>query len=301
MNKLLIVILIVSIIGNLIGLFVLYKFWNLKGYFAEIERQNRTYRGNIENLNKEIADLTGRLDQYADNRMVFLHHSVGKALLNDGGLRDQLLDMGILVKSATYGDSIGEDTDMNHWVKKFRDRMDEVLHFRNHPNQYYQGDTTDDIVMFKSCFPNSNIVAEGDGEGDPFAAERTIANYRTTFEELQNEMQKHPNKLFIYMTAPPLHPDATTLENAARARKFNDWLLKVFQPEYVEQTGLHNFYVFDLFGALSDDNNVLKKEYLRDRDADSHPNYKGSKEAVDAFIKFFRPIRIKWQNRQEKT
>ena len=301
MNKLLIIVLIISLIGNVIGLFVFYKFWTLRGYFAEAERQINSYRTTIDNLNEQVADLTGRLDRYTDNRMVFLHHSVGKGLLNDGGLRDQLLDMGILVKSATYGDSLGEDTDMNHWAGKFNEKIDEIFHFRNHPNQYYEDGTSNDIIMFKSCFPNSDIVAEGEGFGDPNAAERTIANYIATFESLKDEMKKYPDKLFIYLTAPPRHPEATNAEYAARARKFNDWLLKVFQPEYAKETGLNNFHVFDLFGVLSDDNNFLKKEYLRDRPQDSHPNEAGSKTAVSAFVKFFRPIWIEWQNRQETT
>lgn len=301
MNRILIVLLILSILGNLAGAYLFYKFRNLKGYLNEAEMQLNSRRATINNLSGEIDELTARLDKYAENRMVFLHHSVGKGLLNDGGLRNSLLDMGILVKSATYGDSLGEDTDMNYWLAKFRNRINEIYEFNNHPNHYYDNGTTNDIVMFKSCFPNSDIVAEGSGEGDASSPERTIANYQATFAGLEDEMRKYPDKLFIYLTAPPRHPDATTLEYAARAREFNDWLIKDFQPNYVKETGLNNFFVFDLFGTLADQQNVLKKEYRRPQPKDSHPNQKGSTQAVAEFIKFFRPIWIQWQNQHDNT
>jgi hypothetical protein len=300
MNKLLYVILVISIIGNIIGLFIAYKFWNLKGYFSEAERQIANNRRMMTNLYKEVDNLTGELDNTIDNRMVFLHHSVGKGLLNDGGLRDRLLEMGIIVKSATYGDSIGEDTDMNHWAAKFGKRMEEVFGFRNHPNQYYQNGESNDIVVFKSCFPNSDIVGEGTAPGDPNAPEKTIANYKATFEALKEDFRKYPDKLFIYMTAPPQSPDVANPQNAARAREFNDWLLKEYYPQ-INETGIKNFFVFDLFGVLADQNNVLKKEYRLPIPGDSHPNNAGSTAAVDAFIQFFRPVWMQWQEKHGKS
>ncbi len=133
MNRVMLVVLIISILGNLIGVYILYKFISLRGYLTEAEAGLKTTQKTIVSLNESIAHLTGKLDDHVANRMVFLHHSVGKGLLNNGGLRDHLLDMGILVKSATYGDELGEDTDMNHWAGKFRENMDKILRFKSHP------------------------------------------------------------------------------------------------------------------------------------------------------------------------
>jgi hypothetical protein len=295
------VLLIISIIGNLFGIYILYKFISLKGYLTEAEAGLKTTQRTITSLNESIAHLTGKLDDHATTRMVFLHHSVGKGLLNNGGLRDHLLDMGILVKSATYGDELGDDTDMNHWAGKFRENMDKILKFKSHPDQYMENDMANDIVMFKSCFPNSDIIGDGESPGDPFSPEKNLANYKATFARLKDDMAKYPNKLFVYLTAPPRVPDITTQDKANRARQFNDWLISDFQPAYVNDTGLDNFVVFDLFGVLTGEDNFLKVEYRYDRKGDSHPNTIGSKKAVEEFIKFFRPIWIKWQNKEKSS
>ena len=301
MNKLMVTILIISIIGNIVGVVVFYKYWSSRAFLRGSEIQVNSNRQTIDNLNDRIADLTESMDKFADNRMVFLHHSVGNCLLNDGGLRNQLLDMGILVKSATYGDDIGEDTDINHWAGKFEGRMNDIFRFANHGDKYYGDETANDIVMFKSCFPNSNIAGEGTGDGDPTSPERTVANYKAVFTRLKADMKQYPNRLFIYLTAPPLNPDKTNPENAARAKQFNDWLLSEFQPGYLGETGVTNFYVFDLFGVLADENNVLRNEYRRAKPGDSHPNQNGSTAAVAGFIDFFKPIWIKWQNEQNQS
>jgi len=295
MNKLVIALLIISLIGNVIGLFVVYKHFQLKKWLSEAEQQLGRRGQAIDALNESVAKLTAELDDYTSKRMVFLHHSVGQGILNQGGLRNKLLDMGILVKSATYGDDIGEDTDMNHWVVKFEERMNDVFAFSSHGNQYRADGKTNDVVMFKSCFPNSGIVGEGELPGDPTSPERTMANYKATFERLKPQMAQYPNKLFIYLTAPPQVPEVTTPDKAQRAREFNDWLLKEFQPQYASETGNDNFYVFDLFGVLANDQGYLKEAYRVPKHGDCHPNKKGSEAASAALLQFFKPIWEKWE------
>lgn len=295
MNKLIVAILIISLIGNVVGLYVVYKHMQTKKWLTEAEQQLQRRGQEIKALNASVAELTARLDDYTTNRMVFLHHSVGEGLLNEGGLRNQLLDMGILVKSATYGDEIGEDTDMNHWVTKFEEHMNDIFAFSSHGNQYRSDGQTNDVVMFKSCFPNSGIVADGDMPGDPTSPERTLANYKATFETLKSEMAKYPNKLFVYLTAPPQVPEVTTADRAQRARQFNDWLLKEFVAEYRDETGQDNFYVFDLFGVLADNNGYLKAEYRVPKEGDCHPNKKGSEAASAALMQFFKPLWETWE------
>lgn len=291
MNKTLIFILIVSIIGNFIGLFVLYKYFGAK-------RSIGYARQGMEAANNTVEDLTGVLDGLYDKRMVFLHHSVGRGILYEGGLRDSLLEMGILVKGATYGDDIGQQTDMQHWAGKFQKDMQRILSFKAHPNRYYSGSETNDIVMFKSCFPNSDISGEGQPPGDPAAAERTVANYRAVFERLKDEMARYPDKLFIYVTAPPLAQESTTPENARNAVAFNRWLVEKFLPEYQRETGGTNLVIFDLFSVLADDKGFLRQDYRRPGQGDSHPNATANQAAAGGFMSFFRPVWDKWQGQQ---
>lgn len=288
MNKVLITILVISIIGNLIGLFVLYKYFGAKRSIGYV-------RAELDRSNARVEDLTEILDGQYSKRMIFLHHSVGRGILYEGGLRDSLLQMGIVVKGATYGDEIGEKTDINDWLPKFQKDMNRILSFKAHPDRYYDDSTSNDIVMFKSCFPNSNIVGEGQMPGDPLSTERTLANYRAAFEKIGEEMRKYPERLYIYVTAPPLVPESTTPENARRAAVFNKWVTEEFRPAYEKESGKMNFVVFDLFNLLADENGNLKASFRRSGQGDSHPNLEANKTAASAFMEFFRPVWDKWQ------
>jgi len=290
MNKTLIFILIISIIGNFIGLFVLYKYFGAKRSIGYAKQR-------LETANKSVEDLTTVLDRLYNKRMVFLHHSVGRGILYEGGLRDSLLDMGILVKGATYGDEIGEKTDVHHWPAKFQNDMKRILGFKAHPDKYYSAPETNDIVMFKSCFPNSDIAGNGQLPGDPASSERTMANYRAVFEQLKGEMAKYPDKLFIYVTAPPLVPESTTPERAANAAAFNRWLIGEYLPGYEKETGYTNLVIFDLFSVLADETGFLREDYRRPGKGDSHPNTRANKVAAAKYMEFFRPVWEKWQTR----
>ncbi|MCD6162122.1 MAG: hypothetical protein J7K40_06885 [candidate division Zixibacteria bacterium] len=289
MSKLLIIILIISIIGNFIGLFILYKYFGVKRYIENVKND----------YSKHLEKLTDILDNKYPKKMVFLHHSVGSGILYEGGLQDSLLEMNILVKSSTYGSEIGEHTDMCYWLPKFQNDMDKIIKFKSHPNKYYTDGSSNDIVMFKSCFPNSFIAGEGHEPGNPLSNERTIANYKAVFNQLRNEIAKNNDKLFIYLTAPPLVSDGKSFQEANRAREFNNWLINDFLPDYKKSTGFDNFAIFDLFNALAGSDNFLKAEYCVNRKGDSHPNTKANKEVAAKFMQFFRPVWGKWQNRDE--
>ena len=287
MNRLFILLLIVSIIGNFAGIFFAYKFINLR-------RQNGRLQKNISESGKMISSLADISERDAIGRIVFLHHSVGKGILEEGQLKDSLEEMGLAIKSLTYGDSIGEYTDMCDWLPKFQNNMNAILHFKQHPNVYYTGGRRNDIVMFKSCFPNSDIDSDGSSPGKPLSKQRTIENYKAVFIGIGKELRKYPGTLFIYMTFPPLVPAETSIENAARARAFNNWLIEVCLPDYYAQSGLNNFAIFDLFGALSDQDNFLRSAYRRSDPHDAHPNNLANHDVTHEFMQFIRPILSKW-------
>lgn len=296
MNKLVIVLLVLSLLANLVGLYVAYKYVKLRGWFNEGQTQLSEAMTSVKSLHAEVNALVGELDKHESERAVFLHHSVGEGILTQGGLREKMLDkLGILVKSATYGDDIGEHTDMNDWAAKFRDRMNDILTFSHHPDHYLTDGSSNNIVVFKSCFPNSDLTGDGVEPGDANSPDKTLANYRAVFEALLPQMQAHPEKLFVYMTAPPLIPSLSSQANADRARQFNDWLIKEFVPHYRQTTGLDNFAVFDLFGALTGDDNYLKTEYRRALPDDPHPNQRGSEAAADHFMTWFEPLWTRWE------
>lgn len=288
MNKIIPILLLISIVGNVIGLFFAYQFLNLR-------RQVNYLQGQMRDASKVIGNLTDQVEQNMSTRLLFLHHSVGKGILYEGGLKDSLAQLGIAARGATYGDEIGQATDICDWTPKFQTDMERIFTFKAHPNLYYTDGKSNDIVMFKSCYPNSHVEAEESGPGNPTDKKRTAENYKAAFAAIGQQMRKYPSKLFIYLTYPPMAAPETTPEAAKRGREFNTWLISEFQPAYAKESGLKNFIVFDLFDVLADDNNVLKDAYRRENPKDSHPNLTGNKEAASRFMAFFRPLWNEWQ------
>ena len=67
---------------------------------------------------------------------------------------------------ASYGSVVGEDTDLFHWADKFRGQMDLVLR-TDRQDTTYPDARRNQIVVFKSCFPNNEFEAEGEPPGNP--------------------------------------------------------------------------------------------------------------------------------------
>lgn len=270
------VITVIAMAGSALGLYVIYKAHKQVNTMAQLSHQ-------LESKQKAID----AINQNQMKQLLFLHHSVGQGWLDQGELAESLLKNGIGVHDATYGDAIGEDTDMNHWVPKFANSMDKIFKFNYHPDVYYSDNRQNDIIMFKSCFPNSDIRADGSQPGNPTDPSKTIWNYKAVFAQLEKEFSKYPEKTFIYITAPPLVPNETTPKNANRAWEFNNWVKADFVNEYKNKTGLNNFLVFDFFDVLADSNNNLKADY-RHNESDSHPKSNGTKIATGMFMQFLK-------------
>ena len=271
--RILIVILIISIIGNLVGLVFAYKYLKTGRQLSRV----------TQSLIQTRADYNKQFRQ----QLLFVHHSVGENWLNEGGLRDSLQRLGVGVHGVTYGSDIGQNTDMSDWVSKFGGYFVKMIKYDIRPDILYPSNLENDVIMFKPCFPNSDIVGEGAAPGNPSDKARTIWNYKSVFENLKGQFSKAPGKLFIYVTAPPLVAQQTSEENAARARQFNNWVKNEFANDYMKQTGLRNFLVFDLFDTLADQENYLRPSFRRS-DSDSHPNAEGSREATRRFMQFLR-------------
>ncbi len=238
---------------------------------------------------------------------LFIHHSVGLSWLSYGNLYLSLTNptlvggRKIALHMATYGDTIGWNTDTCHWRKKFRDQMNLVLKFDRHPDKYYKiAERYNQIVMFKSCFNNSQIDSIGIPPGDPDSPKRTLFNYIAVMQELAMIFDDYPHILFIYVTSPPRNPyDKWSREGSALHRNFCKWLKNTWIPIYKKETGLSNFAVFDFFDVLAEPENhptfpnALKQAYRNGKD--SHPNTKGLTDATKAFLPWFNKVVSEWE------
>lgn len=202
--------------------------------------------------------------------VIFLHHSVGRYLINQGQVRQHLTSAGfefwdhdynwegLIAPDATrtgYSYVIPDDnTDPDGLAALFSQRL------YPWPLNAFSGLMQHEVIIFKSCFPTSDITSDAQ-----------LAQYKTWYLGMRDVMDQHPDHVFVVVTPPPLNPVATTPGAAARARAFASWLASdAFLDGHV------NVFTFDLFDALAEsdlsapDANMLQAVYREGED--SHPN-----------------------------
>lgn len=239
----------------------------------------------------------------AGDDCVFIHHSCGANWLSNS-LNTALVNKSYIDerndiyygtsmspdagRPASLGGAPGDNTNMNHWILWFNDYLERVKTFGC-------ADGENKIIMFKSCYPISDIGSDGTEPGSPFSGTQSIVNYKSvyrhpsgsgstytnggyTYYPLEDIFAANPGTLFIIVTAPPLCYGCTDDDNALRARTFNNWLKNNWLGDY---NGNHPTYknvrVFDWFDVLANATdhatypNRLKEEY-GGSGGDSHPN-----------------------------
>jgi hypothetical protein len=260
---------------------------------------------------------SGAFPASTQDDLIFVHHSVGQNWL-DSGLYGALrakpyIDEGNEItygaevrpdtgRPASLGKTPGDFTDMKHWLLWFNDYYHAV---KSHGTV----DGVNRIIMFKSCYPTSNVGYDGVEPGDPFSSERTLANYKAVYrhpngrghtysydgyvyKSLEDIFAENPDTLYIAITSPPRHyapTDATNDEEARRAREFSNWLKSEWLPAYnAAHAGLNNVAIFDWFDLLAYPDahpshpNRLKAEHGGD-EGDSHPNKTANQDSTRAF------------------
>ncbi len=218
------------------------------------------------------------------SNVIFLHHSTGRNLIRQGGVRERLTAEGFQFwdhdynyeglfrpdgTPAGYSYGIpGDNTDPDGLARLFSQRL------YPWPVNAFSGLMQHEVIAFKSCFPASHITDEAQ-----------LEQYKTWYLEIREVMDRHPDRVFIVLTPPPLNPASTDAEAAARARAFADWLRSA---DFL--AGHPNVFTFDLFDLLAEsdpaatDRHMLRAEY---RDGtDSHPNTLANEKVGPLFADF---------------
>ena len=258
-------------------------------------------------------------------KLIFIHHSTGGNWLADpnsdqpyGGLGSALMNNNYYVSATNYGwgpDSIGDRTDIPNWPEWFTgSNSSSILSSLYTENGQNIGDFgawsrlasdpggENEIIMFKSCFPNSDLFGN---PTDPPASEAndqyTVSNAKAVYNNLLTYFQTCQDKLFIVITAPPQNENAyspdihTPAERAANARAFNNWLVNDWLDGYT----YNNVAVFDYYNVLTAADNhhrwyngtiqhVVNTNYnfsaYPSDEWDSHPSTTGHQKATSEFI-----------------
>ena len=247
-------------------------------------------------------------------KLIFIHHSTGENWLSDGygNLGQALADNNYYVSDTNYGwgpQSIGDRTDIPDWEEWFTSNNTatymEALFNEGDQNADYTRTGADpggenEIIMFKSCFPNSDLEGSPD---DPPSADGwlSIGHAKYVYNEILNYFVQHPEKLFVVITAPPLSDRG----NAANARAFNLWLLNDWLAE--NDYPYQNVAIFDFYNVLTgkdghhtfenggEVHQVAGKDTLAYPSGDDHPSRKGSQKTTDEFIPLLNYFYNRWQ------
>lgn len=217
--------------------------------------------------------------------VIFLHHSTGRNLIRQGGVRERLTAAGFQFWDHDYnyeglsgpdgqrtGYSYGipgDNTDPDGLARLFAQPV------YKWPLNAFSGLMQHEVIAFKSCFPASRITSD-----------EQLAEYRAYYLGMREVMDQHPDKIFIAITPPPLNPAVTDAGAAARARAFADWLKS---EEFL--AGHPNVFTFDLFDLLAEgdpaapDLNMLRATYRGEGD-DSHPNQPANEAIGPLFADF---------------
>lgn len=216
--------------------------------------------------------------------VIFLHHSVGRNLIRQGGLRELLSAAGFsfydhdyngtgLVKPdgapAGYSYRVpGDDTDPGGLARIFEQPAHGL------PLNAWSALLRHEAIVVKSCFLSLRNL--GDAE---------LEHQKRDYLRMREAIDRHRDRLFIVLTSPPANPAETTAAAAARARTLSQWLLS---EEF--RGGRSNLYVFDLFGLLAEndpampDYGMLRASY---REAeDSHPNQAANRTVAPILARF---------------
>lgn len=212
--------------------------------------------------------------------IIFLHHSCGANLIEQGGVRQRFTERGYEFFDHGYnGDGLvladGTWTG-DHWDVP-DDNTDpgglavifaQPLH--RPPDNTLSHLLEFDTIIFKSCFPNSNV-----------GSDEQLAEFKGFYLSMRDRMDQFPDKLFVIVTQPPQVPSNTNAAEARRARALANWLASA---EYL--SGHPNVVTFDFFGLLADPStNMLRARYTSDP-SDAHPNELANETIGPLFVDF---------------
>lgn len=278
----------------------------------------------------------GAAPPMAPLKLVFIHHSCGENWLSDedGGLGIALRDNSYFVSDTNYGwgpvcetcedcwGAIGDCTDTVHWVNWFGSEavLDALYTEVEQASWYSRGEDPDparenQIVLFKSCYPNSNLAGSPD---DPPAADDqglTVGRAKAIYNELLTYFATQTDKLFVAITAPPVMRD-DSWEDPANTRAFNNWLVHEWLADYPYL----NVAVFDFYHVLTSNGGdphtndggsetgnhhrwwegavqhlqTLDNDLSAYADGDSHPTYAGNRKATAEFVPLLNVFVRRW-------
>jgi len=230
-------------------------------------------------------------------KIIFLHHSTGGGVYNEGNVAKWFQNYNnqngtaynIIERSYPNTPYPWENYPYdfwNLWINGACNNNSPAVECMDKITQNF------DVIIFKHCYPGADVLAD-QGNASVGSKRKSLENYKLQYRALRTLMDSYPNNKFIVWTLAPLHQNATTVENASRARQFVEWVKNEWLTE--DQKSYPNIYVFDFFGLAAELStspingkpNCLKYLYEGSHSgSDSHPNSLANKTIGSQFAQF---------------
>lgn len=238
-------------------------------------------------------------------KLCFIHHSVGGYWLTtgNGNLGTALNSNNYYVNETDYGwdavtspeDNLGDSTDTIHWLLWFNNTKMPYV-YNNTFNSAYTNTISDpggenDIIVFKSCYPNSEV-------------EDSIDDEKAIYNSLKTYFAAHTDKLFVLITPPP----EIDVESYVNTKALCDWL--VSPTGWLSGYAANNVAVYDFYCVLSETDShhrvsggAVQRTYAAGYDGtspyhdggDDHPNSTGLQKATTEFLPMLNYFYNRWQ------
>jgi hypothetical protein len=240
--------------------------------------------------------------------MIFIHHSTGSDWIasGNGNLGANLNASNFYTTESDYSWAsaavpatcpvpIGDYTDTWDWPCWFNDTTMPSVYTCSHHEDYLINTMDDpggenEIIMFKSCFPRSDV-------GDVITDEQAIYN------SLLPYFAAHTNKMFVLIIPPPMR----SISFPAKTRELANWLADREHGWLAGYTG-GNVFAFDYYNVLThpDNHHYILNGYeehivansqnvLYYPTSDDHPNSTGQQKATAEFVPLLKAWWHQWK------
>jgi len=229
-------------------------------------------------------------------KIVFLHHSTGKNIWIGKTNRYvyKLTKKGDVQKFFNHYNSVHKT---NYCIKEMVFPKAVPYGWKNYPYDYYKiwvknaGETPYleeptlemltkeyDIIIFKHCFPVSNIAADN-GAPDIDCEVRRIENYKLQYNALKKKMHEFPENKFIVWTPAVNTSNLMNEDEAIRTKQFYKWMVEEWDEDG------DNIYIWDFYKYETDGGLFLSEKNALSPN-NSHPNKEFAGRVAPLFCNF---------------
>lgn len=221
-----------------------------------------------------------------DLKILYLHHSTGEVIWK-GASRSKGKKAELPKLFAEYN----KENIKNYFIEEMEFPKAKPYGWNNFPYDYYniwvknagtkafmeeptlEMLTEDyDIILFKHCFPVSNIIEDSDSSNKNSDL-KTLTNYKLQYLAIKEKLHEFPNTKFIIFTGAAQTKANIKEEEATRAKEFHEWVINEW-----DITG-DNIYIWDLYDLQTEGGLYFLDDYAVSP-YNSHPNKEFAEKAA---------------------